>query len=383
MTSKILVRTVVLGAICLATCVPGSTRASAAPYASDTHREVIEVAIALDTSGSMKGLIDAARLRLWAIVNDLTLLEPTPKLRVALLTYGNSKNDAKTGWVRLETDLTEDLDLVSARLFELTSEGGTEYVGRVLQTALGELSWTSSNDALKLIFVAGNEAADQDPQVSLQEMSALARREDVLVHAIFCGAEKHPQALTWKELADSVGSQFATIDHRYGTVVVKSPFDEELAELSAKINETYIPLGHDGRKRHENQVLQDENAAELSPAAAAGRAQTKISPLYSADWDLVDALAAGKVSLYEIDESELPATLREMTPMEREVYVEEMTRKRAEIRARIAELTAQRQQHVGEQMKAKGLDDSRAFDAVVRRAIREQVAERGLQSADR
>lgn len=113
--------------------------------------EVIEVAIILDTSGSMESLIDAARLKLWEVVQDLSLLEPTPILRVAILTYGNGKNESQRGWVRIETDLTGDLDLVSERLFELKSEGGTEYVGRALQAALEGLTWASSTDALRLI----------------------------------------------------------------------------------------------------------------------------------------------------------------------------------------------------------------------------------------
>ncbi len=40
----------------------------------------IDLAICLDTSGSMSGLIEAAKQKLWAIVNDLALVEPTPRL---------------------------------------------------------------------------------------------------------------------------------------------------------------------------------------------------------------------------------------------------------------------------------------------------------------
>ena len=126
------------------------------------YRPGVDVAIALDTSGSMENLLEAARLKLWEIVHDLTLVEPTPTLRVALLTYGGKDNDHKAGWVRVETGLTRDLDLVSERLFALTAGGGAEYVARVLQAALEGLDWTSSEDALKLVFVAGNEPADQE-----------------------------------------------------------------------------------------------------------------------------------------------------------------------------------------------------------------------------
>ena len=83
----------------------------------------------------MQGLIDAARAKLWAVVNDLALARPQPRLRVALLTYGNDGHQAENGWVRLDVPFTTDLDLVSQNLFALTTNGGTELVGRVIQRA--------------------------------------------------------------------------------------------------------------------------------------------------------------------------------------------------------------------------------------------------------
>jgi Mg-chelatase subunit ChlD len=344
--------------------------------------ESIDVAICLDTSGSMQGLIDAARLKLWEVVNDLSLVQPTPRLRVALLTFGSQKGSSKDGWVTVETDLTEDLDLVSDRLFELESAGGAEYVGRVLETAINKLSWTDSHEALKLIFVAGNEPADQDPQVNFREMAEEAYQRDILVNSIYCGVEDHVDTETWKEIAELARGQFATIDHRRKVVLMDTPFDEELTELGAAINETYIPLGEEGRARRDNQAKQDENAADLSSAAAASRAQAKSSPLYSSSWDLVDALAAEKVDLYELEESELPESLREMSLDQREIFVQDMTARREELRQRIAELGRQRRQYIAEQLEARGIDDSWAFDSALRRVIREKGEEKGFYFPD-
>ncbi len=342
----------------------------------DHPEQAIDVAIALDTSGSMKSLTDAARLKLWEIVQELTLMEPAPTLRVALLSYGR-KDQSQAGWVRLETDLTTDLDLVSERLFALDSEGGAEYVARVMQLALKGLSWTNSDEALKLVFIAGNEPADQDPLVNFRDMSDEARRKGIFVHAIFCGQPEHELAETWKELADRAQGQFASIDHRSGTVVVESPVDAELGALSAAINETFLPLGEEGVKRQEGVLQQDANAQKLSPAAAASRALVKASPLYSAEWDLVDALAAGKVDLVALQDSELPESLRGMSDTELALYLDEVTFARQALRQRIAELGEQRRRYVVEQMKARGLDDARAFDTAVRRALRERLAEKG------
>ena len=256
----------------------------------DRPWEAIDLVIALDTSDSMQNLIDAARLSLWDIVNELQLAEPTPALRVGLLAYGSPAYDRNNGWVRVETDLTTDLDYVSERLFELTTSGGSEYVARALKTAIEELSWVPSYDALKLVFVAGNEPADQDPEVDFRDTGLLAADEGISVTVIFCGNPNQEQAETWKELALEPEGRFAAIDQRAGPVKVSTPYDQELVRLSAAMNATFIPLGESGQERQRNLARQDTNASKLSPAAAAARARTKAMPGYTAGWDLISAL---------------------------------------------------------------------------------------------
>src|SRR3954454_1563237 len=136
----------------------------------------IDVAICLDVSNSMDNLIGSAKKKLWDIVNDLARAKPTPRLRVALYSYGNDGYDPKTGWVRKELNLTGDLDKVSEKLFALTTNGGTEYVGRVCRDALAGLKWSEDKGALKIMFVCGNEPATQDPEVPLKPLAESAAR---------------------------------------------------------------------------------------------------------------------------------------------------------------------------------------------------------------
>jgi hypothetical protein len=346
-------RNLAVGAIVLVTLMVSGqfsgdgVRAADPPLPPELDGPVIDLAICLDTSGSMEPLIDAARVALWDIAGEIAQAEPTPRLRVALLTYG-VKSAGRNGWVRMETELTEDLDLVAERLFALRSEkGGVEYVGRVLQMALDRLDWTESEDALKLIFVAGNEPADQDPAVSFLDVSDAARDKDIFVHAIFYGDAAHADATTWKELSELTEGTFASVDPRSATMVVKTktPFDRELGELGTAINETYLPLGEEGRKRWEELERQDRNARKLSPTTAARRSLAKAGRVYSSRWDLV---------------------------------VEEMQGRREDLRRRIAELSAQRRLYVSEKLQAKGLDAALALDGPVRRAIRLRLEEEGL-----
>jgi hypothetical protein len=350
-----------------------------ASYMPERPWETIEVAILLDTSGSMQHLIDAARIKLWEIVNDLTLAEPTPRLRVALVTFGNGKNPKETGWVKLESNLTDDLDLVSERLFALEAAGGSEYVGRVLKIALENLSWTDAPDTLKLVFLTGNEPADQDPEIDFRAMSEEAYARGIELNSIFCGNAEQEDAETWKEVADLGRSRFATINHRRGPVMIETPYDEELAELGAAINVTYVPYGESGQERRANQRAQDENARKAGVAVAASRAQAKSSPLYAPDWDLVDAVTKETFSLDGIEESELPAELRGKSTSEVHLHLDGLRAEREKLRQRIVELGRKRAEYIAREAKAEGLDDSTAFDGVVRRMIREKAEEKGFE----
>ncbi len=365
--------TAVLAAVALCVALAPAT---ATAYPSDV---AIDVAIALDVSGSMRGLIDATRLKLWEIVNDLSAADPAPRLRVALLTYGNQRGSAATGWARIETDFTDDLDLVSERLFALQSRGADEYVGRVLKLALQDLSWTEAHDSLRLLFVAGNEETDQDPMVDFRHMAIDAPRGEVQLSAVFCGVEQTPAAAGWKEMAELAAGRFATIDHRSRTILVKTPYDEELAELGDLLSETFIGLGAEGKSRKASQLGQDANARRHGLPVAASRAVTKSGRYYSPEWDLASAYRAGEVDLYELPASELPPSMRRLEIDERMYYLEDLLAAREELVIRIAELGRKRQQFVADQMAARGLDESRAFDNVVRRTIRQEAETLGLR----
>src|SRR5262245_36592228 len=251
----------------------------------------IDLVICLDVSNSMDGLIASAKQKLWDIVNDLARAQPTPDLRVALYSYGHTGYDPKTGWVRKEADFTTDLDEIYRKLNGLTTNGGEEYVARVSRDALRDLKWSSATDAVRIIFVCGNEPASQDPLVKLADVAAQAKKQGVVVNAIFCGPAEHSDATDWKQFALIAGGRFANIDQDRGAVAIATPFDKELGDLSGKLNTTYLAYGKLGRAKSENQLAQDEAAQRASLGAAGARGGAKASGLYrNADWDLVDKL---------------------------------------------------------------------------------------------
>jgi len=354
---------------------PGVETPSAAP-------RTIDLALCLDTSGSMSGLIESAKQKLWAIVNDLALAEPEPRLRVALLTFGNDGHAPQQGWVRTDVALTDDLDRISQELFALTTNGGTELVGRVVHAATTGLAWSPGPDAVKLIVVAGNESADQDREVTYVEACRRAIARDIVVHAVYCGDAADGIAPGWRDVALRADGQFASIDHASGTVVVETPFDAELARLSTLLNGTYIPLGDAGRAAWANQSAQDTNALGLNSEACASRATTKANGLYFCGWDLIDSIERGQLVLADVEASELPEAMRAMTLPERERHVATLRERRGELQGDINALSAERKTFVAKELARRGADESAAFDHALRRAIRAQAVASGFRFAD-
>ena len=346
-------------------------------------RQTINLAICLDTSNSMDGLIDAAKQQLWDIVNELSRAEPMPDLRVALLSYGNDGYNQETGWVRLETDFTEDLDYVSEKLFGLTTNGGTEYVGRVLQGAFKQLSWSRSSDALELVVVAGNESADQDPSLANARVCRTLRNHGIIVNAIYCGSSSDSIAPSWSRVARLANGHYAAIDQQHGTIVIETPFDQKLVDLSASLNKTYIPFGAYGKQGMSNQHEQDGNATSLSRAAGASRSVTKASGNYrNHGWDLVDACRKKTFDLSAVDEVDLPKIMRGMTTMERRKYISHMQHKREIIQLEIQELNKQRRAYIAAEIARQKLDRSKSFGFALIKAIRTQAERKGFVFKD-
>lgn len=351
--------------------------AEAAPAVQDKH---IDLVICLDTSGSMRGLIESAKQKLWAVVNELATAKPRPNLRVALYHYGNSGLKSSTGWVEQLCPLTDDLDSVYAKLFPLRTNGGEEYVARVVKAACDELDWNKDKDTLRMIFVAGNEAATQDRTYGLQETCKAAASRGVIVNTIFCGDMVEGQKTGWQDAAVWADGQYSAIDQNRGTVVVTTQYDKKLAELGAELNKTYVAYGKGGSAGAAQQAAMDGSAASVNAPAAAARAVAKSTGLYrNAGWDLVDAAREGKVEVEKVPEKDLPENMQKMTPEQRKQHVAEQAKKRAAIQAEIKQLSARRDAEVKEKMAKEGLDESKSMDAALRATVRDQAEKKNFK----
>lgn len=340
-------------------------------------KKKIKIALLLDTSNSMDGLINQAKSQLWKLVNELSGAKcdhEKPELEIALYEYGNSGLPSSEGYIRQVTMFTQDLDLISEKLFALSTNGGSEFCGYVINTSLTELDWQGDDGDLRLIFIAGNEPFTQGP-VSASASCKKAKEKDVIINTIFCGPFDEGLRTGWKNGAIMADGEYMSIEQDRQTVYTESPYDKEITELNGQINNTYISYGAKGYSKKSNQLAQDKNAESYGIANTTERVVSKTSSFYSnADWDLVDASKSKSFDITKIKEADLPAELKGKTNEEKEQYLAKKKAERESITAKIVELNKQRIKYVAEKEKAAG--EKTSLDAAMLKAIREQASKK-------
>ena len=347
----------------------------------------IQLAILLDTSGSMEGLINQARTQLWKIVNELASARragQSPDLQVALYEYGKSDLAESEGYLRQIVPLTDDLDQVSEELFSLVTNGGDEYCGQVIDAAVRGLKWSESADDLKLIFIAGNEPFTQGT-VDYQAACRAAIAKGITVNTIFCGPQAEGERTGWKDGALLADGSFLSIDQNQQVAVVRTPFDKKLTELGAQVNQTVVTFGRAAERDEVRQRLNraDALAREAAPAAAAERAAFKGSGRYQVKLDLIEAIREDKVELEKLSDDELPEELRGKSLEQRKSILAAKQAERDKLDAEIQKLAAERKKFIAEHERAQaesGKDGT--FDTAVLRAIRAQAAKKQFVFSD-
>ncbi|WP_370478805.1 VWA domain-containing protein [Tamlana flava] len=338
----------------------------------EPSKQCIKVALLLDTSNSMDGLIDQAKAQLWDIVNELSYAKcgnQKPNLQIALYEYGNDNLSSREGYIRQVLAFSDDLDDISKELFSLTTNGGEEYCGQVIQTSLNQLDWGKNPDDLKLIFIAGNEPFTQG-KTNYKDASTNANEKDVTINTIFCGDYNQGVSTYWRDGARLTNGDYMAINQNRATVHIASPYDDEILILNKKLNKTYVAYGQKGREKMEMQAEQDMNAGTYSKANAVKRTVSKSSHLYkNTTWDLVDAVALEEVVIEDIKEEALPSELKGKTKEEIKNYVAEKSKEREAIQKQINELNAKRKEYVLKQQK----ENNNGLENAMIKAIKEQA----------
>lgn len=318
----------------------------------------IQVALLLDTSGSMDGLIDQAKMRLWNVVNTLTTLTFNgiePDVEIALYEYGNDRISAKEDWVRLIVPLTKDLDEISEKLFALRTNGGTEYCGSVIQHATNNLQWSDHENSLKLIYIAGNEPFNQHG-VNYKTAVSGAVQNEIFVNTIYCGNYEAGVRELWRDGASLGNGKYFNIDSNREIQFVQTPYDDSIAYYNVQLNQTYISFSAAGSSYKEKQMQQDNDNYSMSEGAYIERSisKSKSNAYDNSHWDLVDKYKKDPKSLKSIKQEELPKELQGKSSEELEAHAKKLMAEREKHQKAIQQLSVQRQKFIDSATKSQG-----------------------------
>jgi hypothetical protein len=341
------------------------------------------VVFVLDTTGSMSGLIETAKEKIWSIATTMAAAQPTPEIRIGLVAY----RDRSDQYVTKVVDLSDDLDSVYATLMDFTADGGgdtPESVNQALYDAVHKMSWSQGEQAYQVIFLVGDAPPHMDyNEVKYPEIVASAWQKGIVINTVQCGDMPFTDA-PWTQIASLGHGNFFQVEQAGGAVAYTTPYDEEIAELSAKLDDTRLYFGSDEEKEKMQAKVSatDKLHASASVASRARRGTFNASEGGRANLlgenELVAAISGGSVRLEEIEEDALPEALKPMAPSEQRLYVAELANKRADLQRQIRELSLDRDGYLEKKVEdAGGLKDS--LDQKLYDAVKQQAGKAGLE----
>ena len=349
--------------------------ARAADVPPDAAPPQMEVVFVLDTTGSMAGLLEGAKAKIWSIANEIMKSAPKPDLKIGLVAY-RDKGDT---YVVQVTDLTRDLDNVYGILLKLKADGGgdtPENVRQALHEALTKISWSKGKGVFKTVFLVGDAPPHMDyaDVPTVEDLCLSAVKADVLINTVRCGGDGETGRI-WQKIASSSEGTYLSIAQDGGVEAVPTPFDKELGDLSDRVGRTLVPFG--AAEARDGLLRMETEAAGAPAPAKADRACFKAAEggrLHDAD--LLDAIREGRTKLGDLKAGELPAEIRDKGPKEQKAWLDAKLKERGELQARILEVSKKRDEYLVQELAKRDRKDG--FDDVVKETLRKQAAARGI-----
>ncbi|AGA90899.1 hypothetical protein Thimo_2149 [Thioflavicoccus mobilis 8321] len=348
---------------------------------------IIEAVFVLDTTGSMGGLIQAAKDKIWSIAATMASAQPAPEIRMGLVAY----RDLGDEYVTRVVGLSKDLDAVHSELMQFQAQGGgdgPESVNQALHDALHRIGWSQDGNAYRVIFLVGDAPPHMDYQddVPYPQTLAEAKGRGIRVNAIQCGTLDSTRA-QWQRIAQLGAGSYFQVEQAGSAVAIATPYDKKLAALSYELDATRIYYGKRTERAERREKLEAERAAKAaaSPAALARRAGFVTSKSGDSsllgDKELVDEVTSGRIDLDSLPAEELPEPLVDLNVEAQRAVIAEKAQQRKALKDEIQELTRQRAEYLEVQVEAKGgVEDS--LDHKIFSTVREQASEKGLKYDD-
>jgi Mg-chelatase subunit ChlD len=364
---------------------PAWAKAPDAPEAPETNSAKVDVVFVLDTTGSMGGLIQAAKEKIWAIANTLALADPAPDIRMGLVGYRDRQDD----YITKSTRLTDDLDAVYTDLMTFEANGGNdtpESVNQALHEAVSKMQWRDSDDTYRVIFLVGDAPPhmDYEDDVKYSESCKHAAEAGIYVNTIQCGNIPETTPI-WKEIAAKAEGRFFQVEQSGGAILTDTPFDDELAALGAKVEDTRCYYGAEEIVSTNEARLKRAGDIDLG-ATTKAKAQRALFNNESAGaknfygtQELVNDFTNGDVDVDSIDVDQLPEEFRGKSKSEIESALKEIATEREALQEKITELAKKRQAHIEDQLKKTALQGKGSLDFGIFDCIQTQAVKAGLE----
>lgn len=342
----------------------------------------IQIAILFDTSNSMDGLIEQAKSRIWGIVNTMSSLRyngQIPTIEIALYDYGNDNILENKNFVRQLVPFTSDLDLISQKLFGLTTRGGSEYCGAVILESIEKLAWKNNPNDMKMIYIAGNEPFNQG-SIDYKLACKNASNKNIQVNTIYCGDYQQGIKEFWYDGSQLGKGEYSNINPNIVVKQYDTPYDQRIRAYNDSLNRTYYGYGVKGKSKKSSQELEDKNAVTQSAAAFTERAVVKSKAVYNnASWDVVDACKSDATLVLKIKEEDLPKELKGKNDAEKMSFIAENQTKREKYQIQIQELNSEREKHIAELRKNENSNES-DFGAEIEKNVLKNAESLGYEN---
>lgn len=348
-------------------------------------RPLVEAVFVLDTTGSMSGLIAAAKEKIWSIANTLASADPAPDIRMGLVGY----RDRGDAYVTAVTPLTDDLDAVYAELMQYQAGGGgdgPESVNQALHEAVTRMAWhTNSARAYRVIFLVGDAPPHMDypNDIRYPKSCQLAARQGIIINTIQCGTVSDTTPV-WRQIAHLAEGSFFHVSQSGSAVLYKTPYDEKIAELSRDLDGTRLYYGESGHiaKMEARAKLADRIYDAAAPSAVAQRTLFNSGKSGAKNFlggqELVQAVEDGSVDLEKIKKEHLPEEVRGLKPAKLKSLVDERIRKRKALREKIAQWSKKRQHYIEAKVRQEKDAGATSLDAKIYSCIQAQATKAAI-----
>jgi uncharacterized protein YegL len=368
--------------IALTCLVCSSTARTEAPKAPE-----IEVVFVLDTTGSMSGLIHAAKEKIWSIASSMAQTDPVPRIKMGLVAY----RDRGDHYVTQRYDLTADLDGIYDTLMALSANGGgdgPESVNQALHEAVTRMSWSRERDVYRVVFLVGDAPPHMDYQddIKYPVTCSAAAEKTIVINTIQCGEHKATTPV-WRDIAELALGDYFRVGQSGSAVAASTPFDKELARVSAELDATRLYYGSRSTRDAANarKKLGEAINTKASLAAQARRAAFNISEAGAENFlghnELLDDLQAGRIALSDLETTELPEKMQKLTAAERARFVDQKIAVRAALQKKAKALAAKRQAHIQKQLEKNAAAAKSSFSQKVYDSVRRQAAKSHIHYA--